>query len=69
VAIARGWEKLKKEFRKRNEAATWTGCNPDMEAVTFADLLDTWESLLREGAGMLGETLFEVRDREIMEVF
>jgi hypothetical protein len=69
VAIARGWEKLKKEFRKRNNVATWTGCNPDMETVTFTEVLNTWESLLREGAAMLGGTLFEVRDREIMEVF
>ena len=69
MAIARGWEKLKKEFRRRNDAATWTGCTSELEAVTFADLLRTWESLLRDGAAMLGETLFEVRGREVMEVF
>jgi hypothetical protein len=40
-----------------------------MQAVTFAEVLSAWESLLREGAATLGETLFELRDREVMEVF
>jgi hypothetical protein len=69
VAIARGWEKLKKEFRRRNDAATWTGCNPELQAVTFSDLLNAWENLLRDGTAMLGETMFEVQGREVVEVF
>jgi hypothetical protein len=34
-----------------------------------ADPVPAWESLLREEAATLGETLFEVRDRQVMEVF
>ena len=40
-----------------------------LQAVTFNDLLKAWESLLRDGVAMLGETMFEVRGREIVEVF
>jgi hypothetical protein len=34
-----------------------------------ADPVPAWESLLREGAATLGETLFEVRNREVLGVF
>ena len=40
-----------------------------MQEVTFGEVLSAWESLLCGGAGTLRETLFELRNREIVEVF
>jgi hypothetical protein len=41
----------------------------ELHAVTFNDLLNAWESLLRHGVAMLGETMFAVQGREIGEEF
>jgi len=69
VALARGWEALKAAARKRSEASTWCGCNPDFETVTIEDLVRAWEALLREGTAVLGETCFTVMGRDVVEVF
>jgi hypothetical protein len=69
VALARGWEALKRAGRKRDEAATWTGCNPDFTTVTMNDLVCAWEAILREGTAVLGDTLFVVRGRDVGEAF
>jgi heme-degrading monooxygenase HmoA len=68
VALSRGWETLKKMGRVRSEASVWCGCSPTLYSVSMADVILAWESLLRSGEAMLGETLLIVKGRQVVEV-
>jgi hypothetical protein len=68
-AIGKAWAFMVKAYRARSKFATWSGVNPGLVDVTFDDLLVAWQELLSEGTTVLGETLFSVRNREIVELF
>lgn len=68
-ALGKAWAFMLKAYRARSTFATWTGTNPGGVEVSFQDLLHAWEELLTDGCCVLGETLFIVRDREVVELF
>jgi len=69
VALARGWETLKRLGRERSDVATWCGRNPGLVEATWSDIISAWESILREGQAVLGDTLLIVRGRDVVEAF
>jgi len=68
-AIGKAWAFMIREFRKRSRESTWCGTNPGLVDVSFADLLVAWEKLLSRGWCLLGETIFCVQKRNIIELF
>ena len=69
VSIEKGWQSIKKEWLKRSEISTWVGKNPDFKTCSFSDLIASWDEILAEGVTLLGDTLFGVRGRTVVELF
>jgi hypothetical protein len=65
-ALARGWETLK--TLGRETYGQWPHVYVHYTR-TMAELIACWERLLESGGGMLGDTLLEFREREVVEVF
>ena len=57
------------QARRQLVAVALVGARGALGFVEQIDLLNAWESLLRDGAAMLGETMFAVQGREVVKVF
>ena len=67
IALAAGWETLK---RLASESYQDEGFHWHREFVyTMAEVVAAWEHLLESGGAMLGDTVLEVRGRNVVEVF
>jgi hypothetical protein len=69
VALARGWESLKRlaSVSFLDDTSKWGWRREYVH--TMAEVVAAWEHLLSSGGAMLGETLLEVRGRDVVEVF
>jgi hypothetical protein len=70
LAIGKGWKFMLRALRfARYNVNQVRKRGRDVSDVSFQNLLVAWEELLSEGSTVFGETLFVVRDREIVELF
>lgn len=72
VAIAKAWKHLQKLASVTFQDGTWSSGRPKYRrewCYSMADVIAAWQSLLVDGWAMLGDTLIEIRGRDVAEVF
>ena len=69
IALAKGWRQLRRIYNKMQDTFLMVRAEGQGVDVTFRDLINAWEALLREGAAMLGDFLCVIEDRNVVALF
>jgi hypothetical protein len=69
IALAKGWRQLRRIYTNMQDTFLMVRAEGQEFAVTFRDLINAWEALLREGSAMLGDLLCVIDGRNVVALF